>query len=105
MNVEALHKKKVKTPNGVMNSVSKFGKWMPVKSCNGSFTPRSVLHRSLSDNSSAEKLKSSVNRREIKRQLSTQADYASQSGIFVFSIYLYTFQRSVILEKIYSKTM
>jgi len=79
VNMEALHKKKVKTPNGVVNSTSKFGKWMPVKSCNSSFTPRSVLHRSLSDNSSIEKLKSS-NRREIKRQLSTQADSRNKSA-------------------------
>ena len=81
VNTDIIHKKKqLKTPNATAIGASKFGRWVPVRSLSGNFTPRPILHRSLSDSSSFEKAKTTSHKKEVKRQMSVQVDSTIQNG-------------------------
>lgn len=91
VSTEALHKKKAKMHhNGTAVTASKFGRWVPVRSLTSSFTPRSVLHRSLSDSVSVEKSKIASNKKEMKRQFSAQVQSTSPNGMLVHVLPCYS---------------
>ncbi|XP_065065768.1 ubiquitin carboxyl-terminal hydrolase 36-like [Rhopilema esculentum] len=76
-NTEILHpKRKLKLHSGTPLS-AKLGRWMPVTTLSSSFTPRAVLHRSLSDSRAFEKCKPTA--REM-RQNSVQEPIMSPTG-------------------------